>query len=105
MEPSGEVVAPTQAMTTGDQQKLDEALIFFRERLKEPIQFKDSDADAMAAPNSLLRLMITQAEAIAVLSKTEYAEAANPNLRTMFEAWSDLKLIPNGPPVQTGVSR
>jgi hypothetical protein len=87
---------------TEGQAKLDKALTFLRARLAETIQFKEEDRDAMAATNGLLRVMVAQAEAIAVLSTPEIADSAGSNIRTLYEAWVDLRVILIGDRNQNG---
>jgi len=80
-----------------DVSRLEALLEELRPRLRARVDFPDDDADAVAATMSLLRAMVVQAEAILALARTNIAEAGSSNLRTMFEAWCDLRYILDEP--------
>ena len=76
-----------------DAARLDTALAYLQRRLKTRLDFPDEEVEAVAATMALLRTMVAQAEAIRLLAKSEFAEAGSSNLRTIFEAWCDLRAI------------
>src|ERR1041384_4276915 len=80
-----------------DVSRLESLLEELRPRLRARVDFPDDEADAVAATMSLLRAMVVQAEAILTLARTNIAEAGASNLRTMFEAWCDLRYILDEP--------
>lgn len=61
--------------------------------LKTSLQFPDANIDAARAAFGLLRAMTEQAEAIALLATTHVVHAAGANLRSLFEAWIQLRYI------------
>ena len=73
--------------------KLERVLEYLRSQLKARIELSDADVESLAATMALLRVMAAQAEAILILARTSFAEAGGANLRTLFEAWCDLRII------------
>ena len=73
--------------------RLDQPLDYLQRHVKDQLNFPDEDVEAVAATMALLRTMIAQAEAIRLLAKSEFAEAGASSLRTIFEAWCDLRAI------------
>jgi len=88
-----ETTPPNQSGLELDLARLETVLRELTPRLRARVDFPDDEADAVAATMSLLRAMVVQAEAILALSRTTIAEAGASNLRTMFEAWCDLRFI------------
>jgi hypothetical protein len=85
--------APDRKNDGEDVVKLERALDYLRPKLRARIDIPDSEIEAVAAMMTLMRVMVTQAESILVLARTEFAEAGGSNLRTMFEAWCDIRII------------
>lgn len=72
---------------------LDETLTYLRHRMSGALNFGGAEIDANAAVLGHLRALVLQAEAILKIARTDFSHASTSNLRTMYEAWMELRVL------------
>lgn len=76
----------------GSLRELSHVLGFLENRLPG-LQLPGADNDVAIASMALLRAAMVQGAAVLTLGRTEVAESAEVNLRSLFEAWVNLRFL------------